>query len=86
VSSQCILESISGHSLNRYSLRKNGVVKVGEDDKAGRYVKLYHEDCVTVYCHLSEIYKTTDDSVIEGEMFAKSGNTDCRPEHISILD
>lgn len=52
------------------------VLKTGEDDTAGKYIFLEHDDgFVTFYCHCSEIVAETGAVIRQGETIAKVGST-----------
>ncbi len=52
------------------------VLKTGEDNKAGKYIFLEHDDgLVTFYCHCSEILAQADTVIRQGETIAKVGST-----------
>ena len=52
------------------------VTKIGEDDRAGKYIFLTHSDgFVTFYCHCSEIIATLGANIRQGETIAKVGST-----------
>lgn len=52
------------------------VTKVGEDNRAGKYIFLTHSDgFVTFYCHCSEIVATLGANIRQGETIAKVGST-----------
>ena len=52
------------------------VAKVGEDDRAGKYIILSHDDgFVTFYCHCSEIVAQEGAVIRQGETIAAVGST-----------
>lgn len=52
------------------------VTKVSEDDRAGKYIFLTHDDgFVTFYCHCSEILASEGAVIRQGETIAKVGTT-----------
>lgn len=52
------------------------VTKVDEDDRAGKYVFITHDDgFVTFYCHCSEILAEEGSVIRQGETIAKVGST-----------
>lgn len=52
------------------------VTKVSEDDRAGKYIFLTHDDgFVTFYCHCSEILAKEGAVIRQGETIAKVGTT-----------
>ncbi len=52
------------------------VLKTGEDDRAGKYIFLEHDDgFVTFYCHCSEILAQAGAVIRQGETIAKVGST-----------
>lgn len=52
------------------------VTKTGDDETAGLYIYLEHEDgLVTFYCHCSEILVDVGDEILQGETIAKVGQT-----------
>lgn len=62
---------------SRIAAAYNGTVKkVGEDDKAGKYVLLEHSDGLTTfYCHCSEVLVVEGENIRAGETIAKVGST-----------
>ncbi len=52
------------------------VTKIGEDDRAGKYIFITHDDgFVTFYCHCSEILAEEGANIRQGETVAKVGST-----------
>lgn len=52
------------------------VTKVSEDDRAGKYIFITHDDgFVTFYCHCSEILAEEGANIRQGETIAKVGST-----------
>ncbi len=52
------------------------VTKVGEDERAGKYIFLTHDDgFVTFYCHCSEILAEYGAKIRQGETIARVGST-----------
>ena len=52
------------------------VLRIGEDDRAGKYIFLEHDDgFVTFYCHCSEIMAQVGAVIRQGETIAKVGST-----------
>ena len=52
------------------------VLRTGEDDRAGKYIFLEHDDgLVTFYCHCSEISAEVGAVIRQGETIAKVGST-----------
>ena len=52
------------------------VTKTGEDERAGKYIFLAHDDgFVTFYCHCSEITATEGAVIRQGETIARVGST-----------
>ena len=52
------------------------VLRTGEDDRAGKYIFLQHDDgLVTFYCHCSEITVTEGAVIRQGETIAEVGST-----------
>ena len=52
------------------------VLKIGEDDRAGKYIFLEHNDgFVTFYCHCSEITAQAGTIIRQGETIARVGST-----------
>lgn len=52
------------------------VLRKGEDDRAGKYIFLEHDDgFVTFYCHCSEILAEVGAVIRQGETIAKVGST-----------
>ena len=54
----------------------DGVVsETGENDRAGKYVRLTHGNITVCYCHLSRIRVRKGDIVLAGDKVAVSGNS-----------
>ncbi len=52
------------------------VTKTGEDDRAGKYIFLEHDNgLVTFYCHCSEILAVKGANILQGETVALVGST-----------
>ncbi len=52
------------------------VTRIGEDDRAGKYIFLTHDDgLVTFYCHCSEITAEQGAVIRQGETIARVGST-----------
>ena len=52
------------------------VEKVGEDERAGKYIKLSHQNgLITFYCHCSEILAEEGANIRQGETIALVGST-----------
>jgi murein DD-endopeptidase MepM/ murein hydrolase activator NlpD len=52
------------------------VVEVGEDERAGKYIKLSHQNgLVTFYCHCDEILAEEGANIRQGETIAVVGST-----------
>ncbi len=52
------------------------VLRIGEDDRAGKYIFLQHDDgFVTFYCHCSEIMAQVGAVIRQGETIARVGST-----------
>lgn len=58
-----------------YSMFPGKVVKVGYDERSGKYVTVKTGDYTISYCHLSEHYVCENDYVEAGSIIACSGNT-----------
>ena len=68
---------IAAESGSKIRAVYNGkVLKIGEDDRAGKYIFLEHNDgFVTFYCHCSEILAEVGAVIRQGETIAKVGST-----------
>lgn len=60
---------------NVYSMFPGTVVKVGQDNKSGKYVTVRTGDYTISYCHLSQPFVKENDFVTAGKTIAVSGNT-----------
>lgn len=58
-----------------YSMFPGKVIKVGYDDRSGKYVTVKTGDYTISYCHLSDHYVKVNDYVEAGSIIASSGNT-----------
>ena len=51
------------------------VIKVGQDNRSGKYVTVKTGDYTISYCHLSQQYVKVNDFVNAGTTIAQSGST-----------
>lgn len=66
---------LHAHYEEVYSMFTGTVIKVGEDNRAGKYVTIRTGDYTISYCHLSAPLVKVGMSVIAGNLIARSGNT-----------
>lgn len=66
---------LQAHYEEVYSMFPGTVIKVGEDNRAGKYVTVRTGDYTISYCHLSAQLVKVGMSVIAGNLIARSGNT-----------
>ena len=66
---------LSARYENVYSMFPGIVVKVGQDDRSGKFVTVRTGDYTISYCHLSQQLVKEKDFVIAGTNIAVSGNT-----------
>lgn len=66
---------ISARYENVYSMFPGTVIRVGEDNRSGKYVTVKTGDFAISYCHLSVPYVHSNDYVDAGTPIACSGNT-----------
>lgn len=60
---------------NVYSMFPGTVVKVGQDNRSGKFVIIRTSDYTISYCHLSQPFVKENDFVNAGRNIAVSGNT-----------
>lgn len=58
-----------------YAMMFGQVIKVGSDNRSGKYVTLRHGDFTVSYCHLSKPLVNKGDCVRPGDVVGISGNT-----------
>lgn len=58
-----------------YSMFPGTVIKVGQDNRSGKFVTVKTGDYTISYCHLSQQYVKVNDFVNAGTIIACSGNT-----------
>ena len=66
---------LSARYENVYSIFPGTVVKVGQDNRSGKFVTVRTGDYTISYCHLSQPFVKENDFVIAGSNIALSGNT-----------
>ena len=66
---------LSARYENVYSMFPGTVVKVGQDNRSGKFVTVRTGDYTISYCHLSQPFVKENDFVIAGSNIALSGNT-----------
>lgn len=66
---------LSARYENVYSMFPGTVIKVGQDNRSGKFVTVRTGDYTISYCHLSRQYVMTNDFVNAGTIIACSGNT-----------
>ena len=58
-----------------YSMFPGTVIKVGQDNRSGKFVTVRTSDYTISYCHLSQQYVKVNDFVNAGTTIAQSGST-----------
>ena len=66
---------LSARYENVYSMFPGTVVKVGQDNRSGKFVTVRTGDYTISYCHLSQPFVKENDFVTAGRNIALSGNT-----------
>jgi murein DD-endopeptidase MepM/ murein hydrolase activator NlpD len=66
---------LSARYENVYSMFPGTVIKVGQDDRSGKFVTVRTGDYTISYCHLSQPFVKENDYVNAGMSIAISGNT-----------
>ena len=66
---------LSARYENVYSMFPGIVIRVGQDDRSGKFVTVRTGNYTISYCHLSQQLVNTDDYVNAGTNIAVSGNT-----------
>lgn len=66
---------LSARYENVYSMFPGTVIKVGQDNRSGKFVTVKTGDYTISYCHLSQQYVNVNDFVYAGTIIACSGNT-----------
>lgn len=67
-----------------FSMFPGTVIKVGQDNRSGKFVTVKTGDYTISYCHLSQQYVKVNDFVNAGNIIACSGNTgDSTAAHLS---
>ena len=66
---------LSARYENVYSMFPGTVVKVGQDNRSGKFVTVRTGNYTISYCHLSQPFVKENDFVIAGSNIALSGNT-----------
>ena len=66
---------LSARYENVYSMFPGTVVKVGQDNRSGKFVTVRTGDYTISYCHRSQPFVKENDFVIAGSNIALSGNT-----------
>ena len=66
---------LSARYENVYSMFPGTVIKVGQDNRSGKFVTVKTGDYTISYCHLSQQYVKVNDFVNAGTIIACSGNT-----------
>ena len=66
---------LSARYENVYSMFPGTVVKVGQDNRSGKFVTVRTGDYTISYCHLYQPFVKENDFVIAGSNIALSGNT-----------
>ena len=60
---------------NVYSMFPGTVIKVGQDDRSGKFVTVRTGDYTISYCHLSQQFVKANEFIVAGTTIAISGNT-----------
>ncbi len=66
---------LSARYENVYSMFPGTVIRVGQDNRSGKFVTVRTGDYTISYCHLSQPFVKENDFVIAGSNIALSGNT-----------
>ena len=66
---------LSARYENVYSMFPGTVIKVGQDNRSGKFVTVRTGDYTISYCHLSQELVRQNDFVVAGSIIAVSGNT-----------
>ena len=66
---------LSARYENVFSMFPGTVIKVGQDNRSGKFVTVKTGDYTISYCHLSQQYVKVNDFVNAGTIIACSGNT-----------
>lgn len=66
---------LSARYENVYSMFPGTVIRVGQDNRSGKFVTVKTGDYTISYCHLSQQYVKVNDFVNAGSIIACSGNT-----------
>ena len=66
---------LSARYENVFSMFPGTVIKVGQDNRLGKFVTVKTGDYTISYCHLSQQYVNVNDFVYAGTIIACSGNT-----------
>ena len=66
---------LSARYENVFSMFPGTVIKVGQDNRSGKFVTVKTGDYTISYCHLSQQYVKVNDYVNAGTIIACSGNT-----------
>lgn len=66
---------LSAQYENVYSMFPGTVIKVGQDDRSGKFVTVRTGDYTISYCHLSQQFVKANDFIVAGTTIAISGNT-----------
>ena len=66
---------LSARYENVFSMFPGTVIKVGQDNRSGKFVTVKTDDYTISYCHLSQQYVKVNDFVNAGTIIACSGNT-----------
>ena len=66
---------LSARYENVYSMFPGTVIKVGQDNRSGKFVTVKTGDYTISYCHLSQQYVKVNDFVNAGTILALSGST-----------
>ena len=66
---------LSARYENVYSMFPGTVIKVGQDNRSGKFVTVKTGNYTISYCHLSQQYVKVNDFVNAGTIIACSGNT-----------
>ena len=66
---------LSARYENVYSMFPGTVIKVGQDNRSGKFVTVRTGDYTISYCHLSQPFVHENDFVDAGSIIAVSGNT-----------
>lgn len=82
-------ESPSGEVVSVYAVSGGQVIETGENSRIGKYVKIRHDEAISVYGNCNKIYVNEGKHVRQGAViasFMNDGNTELHYELIKEQD